>query len=147
MARRMVTEFGMSRTLGPRAFGKKDELVFLGREISEQRNYSEEVAFQIDQEIRELIDAAHQKARAVVEANGDKLRAIAELLLAEETIEGEQLEALFEQPRPRPKLVGPPASQEAPTAPATPAPAENPHPRNDWDRPPGMGHLRPQPAG
>ncbi|MBL8126010.1 MAG: ATP-dependent zinc metalloprotease FtsH [Chloroflexia bacterium] len=147
MARRMVTEFGMSRTLGPRAFGKKDELVFLGREISEQRNYSEEVAFQIDQEIRELIDAAHQKARAVVEANGDKLRVIAELLLAEETIEGEQLEALFEQPRPRPKLVGPPASQEAPTAPATPAPAENPHPRNDWDRPPGMGHLRPQPAG
>lgn len=88
MARRMVTEFGMSRTLGPRAFGKKDELVFLGREISEQRNYSEEVAFQIDQEIRELIDAAHQQARSVVEANGDKLRAIAELLLAEETIEG-----------------------------------------------------------
>ena len=48
MARRMVTEFGMSRTLGPLAFGKKDELVFLGREISEQRNYSDEVAYQID---------------------------------------------------------------------------------------------------
>ena len=52
LARRMVTEFGMSRTLGPLAFGKKDELVFLGREISEQRNYSDEVAFQIDQEIQ-----------------------------------------------------------------------------------------------
>ncbi|MFN8664200.1 MAG: ATP-dependent zinc metalloprotease FtsH, partial [Thermomicrobiales bacterium] len=85
LARRMVTEFGMSRTLGPRAFGKKDELVFLGREISEQRNYSEEVAFQIDQEIRELIDAAHERARDVVQTNADKLKSIAELLLAEET--------------------------------------------------------------
>ncbi len=147
LARRMVTEFGMSRTLGPRAFGKKEELVFLGREISEQRNYSDEVAFQIDQEIRELIDGSHQRARDVVEANADKLRAIAELLLAEETIEGEQLEALFEQPRPRPRLVGPPASQEAPATPAIPAPAETPHARSDWDRPPGMGSLRPQPAG
>ena len=147
LARRMVTEFGMSRTLGPRAFGKKDELVFLGREISEQRNYSEEVAFQIDQEIRELIDAAHQQARDVVEANADKLRSIAELLLAEETIEGEQLEALFEQPRPRPKLVGPPACQDAPTPSVVPTSPETPPSRNDWDRPPGMGHLRPQPAG
>ena len=147
LARRMVTEFGMSRTLGPRAFGKKEELVFLGREISEQRNYSEEIAFQIDQEIRELIDTSHQKARDVVEKNADKLTAIAELLLAEETIEGEQLEALFELPRPRPRLVGPPAAQEAATPPAIPAPTEAPHPRNDWDRPPGMGHLRPQPAG
>ena len=147
MARRMVTEFGMSRTLGPRAFGKKEELVFLGREISEQRNYSEEVAFQIDQEIRELIDAAHQRARDVVETNADKLKAIADLLLAEETIEGEQLEALFEQPRPRPRLVGPPANPEAQPSPSVPAPAETPQSRNDWDRPPGMGHLRPQPAG
>jgi len=146
LARRMVTEFGMSRTLGPRAFGKKEELVFLGREISEQRNYSEEIAFQIDQEIRELIDAAHQQARDVVEANADRLRAIADLLLAEETIEGEQLEALFEQPRPRPRLVGPPSGQEAQALPTVPAPADMPPPRNDWDRPPGMGHLRPQPA-
>jgi cell division protease FtsH len=147
LARRMVTEFGMSRTLGPRAFGKKDELVFLGREISEQRNYSEEVAFQIDQEIRELIDAAHQRARDVVQTNADKLKSIAELLLAEETIEGEQLEALFEQPRPRPRLVGPPAGQEAAKSPLVPTPADTPQPRNEWDRPPGMGHLRPQPAG
>ncbi len=67
----MVTEFGMSRTLGPLAFGKKDELVFLGREISEQRNYSDEVAFQIDQEIRALIDAAYERAkRGADEASG-----------------------------------------------------------------------------
>ncbi len=77
LARRMVTEFGMSRTLGPRAFGKKDELIFLGREISEQRNYSDEVAYQIDQEIQELIDAAHERARVIVEGHADKLEAIA----------------------------------------------------------------------
>ena len=54
-------------TLGPLAFGKKDELVFLGREISEQRNYSDEIAYQIDQEIRELIDAAHERAKAIID--------------------------------------------------------------------------------
>jgi cell division protease FtsH len=146
MARRMVTEFGMSRTLGPRAFGKKDELVFLGREISEQRNYSDEVAFQIDQEIRDLIDAAHERARTIVEANADKLQAIAELLLREETIEGEELEALFETPRPRPDLVGPPTGRPGRAfGPATPA-AERPAARGERDLPPSPGALRPQPA-
>src|SRR5215211_6048846 len=81
MARRMVTEFGMSRTLGPLAFGKKDELVFLGREISEQRNYSDEVAYQIDQEIRQLIDTADQTAREVLTQHADRLEAIAQLLM------------------------------------------------------------------
>jgi cell division protease FtsH len=146
LARRMVTEFGMSRTLGPRAFGKKEELVFLGREISEQRNYSEEVAFQIDQEIRELIDAAHEQARVIVDEQKEKLQAIAELLLEAETIEGEELEALFENPRPRPDLVGPPGgrpgSKFVPDAPA----AERPAVRGERDYPPSTGQLRPQPA-
>ncbi len=53
LARRMVTEYGMSPKLGPLAFGRKDEMVFLGREISEQRNYSDQIAFEIDQEIRD----------------------------------------------------------------------------------------------
>jgi len=147
LARRMVTEFGMSRTLGPRAFGKKDELVFLGREISEQRNYSEEVAFQIDQEIRELIDAAHEQARVIVNEQKEKLQAIAELLLEAETIEGEELEALFETPRPRPDLVGPPGgrpgSKFVPNTPST----ERPAARGERDYPPSTGQLRPQPAG
>ncbi|MEZ4571939.1 MAG: hypothetical protein R2849_16720 [Thermomicrobiales bacterium] len=73
LARRMVTEYGMSDKLGPLALGKKDELVFLGREINDQRNYSDEIAFEIDKEIRRLIDEAtmsdddspraHRKAR------------------------------------------------------------------------------------
>jgi cell division protease FtsH len=146
MARRMVTEFGMSRTLGPLAFGKKDELVFLGREISEQRNYSDEVAYQIDQEIRELIDSAHERARAIVETHTDKLQAIAELLLSEETIEGEQLESLFETPRPRPDLVGPPTGRPGRVFPPGTPPAERPAARGERDLPPSAGQLRPQPA-
>jgi cell division protease FtsH len=146
MARRMVTEFGMSRTLGPRAFGKKDELIFLGREINEQRNYSDEVAYQIDQEIQELIDAAHERARVIVEAHADKLQAIAELLLEKETIEGEELEMLFETPRPRPDLVGPPTGRPGRGfAPSVP-PAERPAARSERDLPPNAGQLTPQPA-
>ena len=127
LARRMVTEFGMSRTLGPRAFGKKEELVFLGREISEQRNYSEEVAFQIDQEIQRVDRRGaragpRDRGGAQGEAPGD-----CGSLLEEETIEGEELEALFETPRPRPDLVGPPGgrpgSKFVPDAPAAERPA------------------------
>src|SRR5919112_192873 len=146
LARRMVTEFGMSRTLGPRAFGKKEELIFLGREINEQRNYSDEVAYQIDQEIQELIDAAHERARVIVEGNTDKLKAIADLLLEKETIEGEELEELFETPRPRPDLVGPPSGRPGRGfVPGTPA-AEQPAARGERDLPPSPGQLRPQPA-
>jgi cell division protease FtsH len=147
IARRMVTEFGMSDNLGPLAFGKKDELVFLGREISEQRNYSDEVAYQIDQEIRQLVDTAHQRAHEVLTQNFDKLEAIAQLLIREETIEGEELEALFDSPRPMPELIGPPIGRPAIEAEdgiaatqAQPAPD-----RPERDLPPA-GQLRPQPA-
>src|SRR5680860_176280 len=113
LARRMVTEFGMSAKLGPLAFGKKEELIFLGREISEQRNYSDEVAFEIDKEIRTLVDRGHERAKEVITSNFAKLEAIAELLIKEETIEGEQLEALFDSPRPSPQLAGPPMTTPA----------------------------------
>ena len=66
LARRMVTEFGMSDKLGPLSFGKRDELVFLGREIGEQRNYSDEVAKQIDEEVRSIIDGAYAWAMDVL---------------------------------------------------------------------------------
>ncbi|MFN8592838.1 MAG: ATP-dependent zinc metalloprotease FtsH [Thermomicrobiales bacterium] len=145
LARRMITEFGMSRTLGPRAFGKKDELVFLGREISEQRNYSDEVAFQIDQEIRELIDSAHDRAHGIVETQMDKLEAIADLLLRQETIEGEELEALFDAPRPRPALQGPPIGRPAGAPDIAPRADAASH-RSERDAPPSAGQLRPQPA-
>jgi cell division protease FtsH len=144
MARRMVTEFGMSETLGPLAYGKKDELVFLGREISEQRNYSDEVAWKIDQEIARLVQGAHERAKAIVTAHAAELEAIARLLIQQETIEGEELEAVFSHPRPTPDLVGPPLGR--------PATAFEPRPQGqlsgpDRDAPPsGTGRWSPQPA-
>ena len=98
IARKMVMEFGMSDRLGPRAFGRKEELVFLGRELSEQRNYSEKVAEEIDDEIHSLIENAHQVARDVLEQNRGKLVQIAERLVQEESLEGEALEELFNLP-------------------------------------------------
>ncbi|MDI3338964.1 MAG: ATP-dependent zinc metalloprotease FtsH [Sphaerobacter sp.] len=145
LARRMVTEYGMSKTLGPLAFGRKEELVFLGREINEQRNYSDEVAYMIDQEIRSLIDTAYQRAHEILSKHMDKLEAIAMLLMEEETIEGPQLEALFDEPRPRPQLVGPPITRPAAALHAGSEPEE----RAD-DRPAQAPHpapkMRPQPA-
>lgn len=105
MARKMVTEYGMSEKLGPVALGHKEELVFLGREISEQRNYSDEIALQIDQEIRKLIDAAYQTARQVLTDNMDKLIEISNLLADKETLDAQEFERMFDTPRPQPKLV------------------------------------------
>lgn len=104
-ARKMVTEYGMSERLGPVALGHKEELVFLGREISEQRNYSDEVAVQIDQEIRKLIDTAYQRARAILTEHMDKLIAMSDLLVEKETITGEEVELLFDSPRPQPRVI------------------------------------------
>lgn len=151
VARRMVTEFGMSPTLGPLAFGKKDELVFLGREISEQRNYSDEVAYQIDQEIRRLVETAQQQARTIITENLDKLDAIAQMLIEQETVEGDEMEALFDSPRPKPDLVGPPSGRPAAIIQGTPADGATetrPADHGERDLPPsGAGNLRPQPAG
>jgi cell division protease FtsH len=95
LARRMVTEFGMSEKLGPLAFGKRDELVFLGREIGEQRNYSDEVAKQIDEEVRVIIDRGYARAVDVLTKYKDRLVQLAERLVAEETIEQDEFEAMF----------------------------------------------------
>jgi cell division protease FtsH len=95
LARRMVTEFGMSEKLGPLSFGKRDELVFLGREIGEQRNYSDEVAKVIDDEVRAIIDRGYQRAMEVLSKHRDKLDLIAKTLIENETLEADQFAALF----------------------------------------------------
>jgi cell division protease FtsH len=95
LARRMVTVYGMSKKLGPLTFGDREELVFLGREIAEQRNYSEEVAEEIDQEVRRLIDEAYHRAKGVLTGYRQKLDVIAHRLIEVETIEREQFEALL----------------------------------------------------
>ncbi|MGQ9677238.1 MAG: ATP-dependent zinc metalloprotease FtsH, partial [Chloroflexota bacterium] len=95
LARRMVTEYGMSKRLGPVALGRKEELVFLGRDIAEQKNYSEKVAEAIDEEIRSLIDEAYSRAKDILTKHRARLERLAEALIKAETLEGEALERLL----------------------------------------------------
>ncbi len=94
MARRMVTAYGMSKKLGPLTFGDREELVFLGREIAEQRNYSEEVAEEIDQEVRRIIEEAYSRAKDILTTYRQKLEVVAHRLIEIETIERPEFEAL-----------------------------------------------------
>jgi len=94
LARRLVKEFGMS-SLGPISYGEKDELVFLGREISEQRNYSEEVAYKIDKEVEKFIIEAQKEAVKILSKRKTLLSKIAQTLVVKETIEREEFESLM----------------------------------------------------
>jgi cell division protease FtsH len=96
LARKMVTRYGMSESLGPMTFGQKEELVFLGREISEQRDYSEAVAQQIDQEVRRFIDEAHDRARRTLQEYRDKLVAVATRLVEIETLDSDEFDAIMQ---------------------------------------------------
>jgi cell division protease FtsH len=98
MARAMVTRLGMSSDLGPMVYGQKEELIFLGREISEQRDYSEAVAEQIDKEVRILVNDAYEKAKKILVQYRDALDTIARKLLEVETLSREEFEALFPPP-------------------------------------------------
>ena len=124
LARRMVTEFGMSDKLGPLSFGKRDELVFLGREIGEQRNYSDDVARQIDEEVRAIIDKAYERATEVLTTHRDRLVALAEKLVAEETVDAEGFEAMFRDLPPKEPEGGVPSI----VGPGQPVPEPNPQP-------------------
>lgn len=97
IARKMVTQYGMSDKLGPVAFGRKQELVFLGRDMGEQRNYSDEIAREIDAEIRNLIDHAYERAKEVLAEQSGPLHKIAEILIQKETLEGPELIELLEE--------------------------------------------------
>jgi len=95
LARAMITQYGMSELLGPRTFGQKEELIFLGREIAEQRDYSEEVARQIDTEVKRLVDTAYERAMKILKEHRAKLEELAKRLIEVETLEGPELEALL----------------------------------------------------
>jgi len=111
LARAMVTRLGMSAELGPMVYGQKEELIFLGREISEQRDYSEAVAQQIDKEVRRLVSEAHDTAKSIVLKYRDRLDSVAMRLLEVETISREEFEEIF--PPPIPKKSGTPVPQLA----------------------------------
>jgi len=127
-ARRMVTEYGMSDRLGPLSFGKRDELVFLGRDFGEQRNYSDDIAKIIDEEVRAIIERAYERAREVLTIHRSKLDALAEKLVAEETVDGPEFEALFSDlpaktnTHGHPSILAPGAADPGPA----PTPAPNP---------------------
>jgi cell division protease FtsH len=100
LARNMVTRLGMSSELGPMVYGQKEELIFLGREISEQRDYSEAVAEKIDQEVRNLVNDAYTKSRSILNKYRSELDAVASKLLEVETLSKDEFEKIFPPPVP-----------------------------------------------
>ena len=98
MARSMVTRLGMSAEMGTLVYGQKEELIFLGREISEQRDYSEAVAEQIYREVRKLVEDAYKQAKATVKKYRKQLDLVAKKLLEVESITREEFEQLFPPP-------------------------------------------------
>jgi cell division protease FtsH len=98
----MVTEYGMSEKLGPRTFGQRQELVFLGREISEQKDYSDSIAQKIDEEVHNIIQRAYNTAKKILTANKEKLNQLAEELIAHETLDEPELNKIFEGLEPQP---------------------------------------------
>jgi cell division protease FtsH len=95
LARKMVTEWGMSEKLGPLAYGEKNEMVFLGRDLGEQRNYSEDVAGDIDHEVSQLVDNAFKTAERVLREREPLLRALAARLIEVETMDAAEMDRII----------------------------------------------------
>ena len=133
IAREMVTQWGMSERLGPRTFGRRQSMIFLGRDIGEQRDYSERTAEAIDEEVRRIIDEAHARCRSVIEAHRDKLTELATILIEEETLEGDALQ----------RVLGPAEGRLLPEAPTgvIPPPVAAPDGPADQERPQGHPGL------
>jgi len=142
IARTMVTRWGMSNRLGPRVFGQKEELVFLGREIGEQRDYSESIAEQIDEEVHKIVSTAYERALAVLRENRDKLDLLAQRLIEVETIGQEEFLELMEGA----KSVEPTDSPDTPNAPSTPRSVDVEDGQTDTDMPPAPLGAAPSPA-
>jgi hypothetical protein len=96
IARRMVTEFGMSESLGPLSFGNKTEAIFLGRDLARERDYSEEVAARIDGEVRNIVESCHSKVKEMLSSHKERLELVADKLIEREFLEGIRLESLLE---------------------------------------------------
>ena len=117
IARAMVTQYGMSDKMGTRVYGQKQEMVFLGREISEQRDYSDAIAEDIDTEVRRIIDEEHENAHKILTAHRDKLELLAEALLEHETLDADEFITIIEGG------ALPPSTPSAPNGPQSPKPS------------------------
>jgi cell division protease FtsH len=132
MARAMVTQWGMSAKLGMIQYGDTNEYVFLGREVSRSKDYSEKTAQEIDDEVKLIIDNAYKAASEIITTNRDKLELIANALLEYETLEGSQVEEIvrtgkFTAPPPAPKVEPPSGAQAATPLPEIPPKPVPPH--------------------
>jgi cell division protease FtsH len=96
LARRMVTQYGMSETLGPIQYGRGNHQVFLGRDLGEERNYSEEIASKIDAEVRRIIESCYDRGRKLLGDNWDKVERMVASLLEYETVEAEEVKSILE---------------------------------------------------
>ena len=137
MARRMVTDFGMSETLGPVSLGRKSEQPFLGRDIMEDRNYSEQVASAIDKEVATIIEDCYQRARQLLSEHTDEVRAVVAELLVREALSGEEIRAIMR-------------GEQLPAQPEPPAPAPQEEvegaPTPEAETTPPVTGEQPQPA-
>ncbi|MFN2222324.1 MAG: cell division protein FtsH, partial [Candidatus Promineifilaceae bacterium] len=138
MARAMVTQYGMSDEMGLRVYGDRQELVFLGREISEQRDYSDAIAEKIDEQVMAIIDEQYTIARELLEANRDKLDLVANTLLEVETLEAEEFVALLDG-----KDL--PSRSDDERKSKRPSSESKPNEEADWKKPPSLD-LPPSPS-
>jgi cell division protease FtsH len=142
LARAMVTQYGMSEKMGPMVFGQRHELIFLGREIGEQRNYSEQVAREIDKEVNRIVTEAYERAKELLIKYSELHHKIARKLIEMETLDAEEFEALFTG------VPGiPPRQAEPASKPTLPLQQRNGGlPSAGSDRPAGTPSPRPAPA-
>jgi cell division protease FtsH len=137
-AKQMVMRFGMSERLGPRVFGHNQGMPFLGREFSSEPDYSDEIAREIDDEIRRIVESAHQRARDLLTLHRDKLEITSQALLKRETIEKDEFAALLDG-KTEEEIFG--SDEPTPPVPGTALPTDEPQRDNP------MQHPRPGLAG
>ncbi len=138
MAQSMVTRYGMSDEMGLRVYGDRQEMVFLGREISEQRDYSDAVAEQIDLQVRIIIDTEYERVHQILKANRDKLELVAQALLEVETLEAHEFVAVMEGKELPAK---PPVGETGQSEPTKTQPDAD----VEWNQPPSLD-LPPSPS-
>lgn len=138
LARKMVCEWGMSE-LGPLSFGKKEEQIFLGREIAQHRDYSEATALQIDEQVRKMVDEQYRRARQLIEQHRDAMIRIAEALLEREILDGDEVRKLI-------SMEAAPLSASTPGDSGTPETQQVLRPEGGRRLPPFLEGEHPQPA-
>ncbi|MFN3477033.1 MAG: cell division protein FtsH, partial [Candidatus Methylomirabilales bacterium] len=97
LARKMVCEWGMSERLGPLAFGKREEMIFLGKEIAQHQDYSEQTAQEIDREVRQMVMSCYERAKRLIKEKIEALHALAQALLEKESLDGAEIDAIVTQ--------------------------------------------------